>query len=230
MRTIGVLGGMGPAATADFLARLVTEAAARTDQEHPPVLVYSASHIPDRTIHLTGGGPDPTPGLQLAARVLERAGADLIAIPCNTAHAYHPAIVEAVTIPVLDMIALTVEQVASRYERGAAIGILAATGTIHLGLYARRLEAAGFVPRLPADQDAVMESIRAVKGGRRGADARLAAAVADLIERGARALILGCTELPLALRPEDTPVPLLDAGGILARTCLRRAGATLRDG
>lgn len=229
MRTIGVLGGMGPAATADFLSRLVTEAAARTDQEHAPTLVYSASHIPDRTDHLTGRGPDPTHDLQEAAGVLERAGADFIAIPCNTAHAYHGAIQEAVDVPVLDMIGLAVEAVAAAQPAGTAVGVLAATGTIHLGLYARRLQEAGYVPLVPADQETVMDAIRAIKGGHRGPDSRLSAAVSELVEAGAGVLILGCTELPLAVFPEDAPVPLVDAGGILVRTCLERAGAELRS-
>lgn len=227
MRTIGVLGGMGPAATADFLGRLVSSCAAATDQEHPPTFVYSASHVPDRTAHLAGDGPDPTSDLQRAARVLEGAGADLIGIPCNTAHAYHQSIQDAVGIPVLDMIGLAVGAVEATLSAGGRVGILAATGTIHLRLYSKRLREAGLEPLLPDDQESVMAAIRDVKGGRRGPDPRLEKSVEELQSAGAEAIILGCTELPLAVRAEDVSVTLVDAGGVLVRECLKQAGAAL---
>lgn len=227
MKTIGVLGGMGPAASVDFLERLVAMTPASCDQEHPPVLMYSASHVPDRTDHLEGRGPDPGPEMQRAAGVLEAAGADFLVMPCNTAHAYLGKVREGVSIPVLDMIGLAVDAICERHPEGASIGVLAATGTVKLGLYARRLESRGRKPLLPADQDAVMAAIRAVKGGRRGPDERLHDAIAELVERGAVGLILGCTELPLAVALDAVPVPWIDAGGELIRASLIEAGVSL---
>lgn len=229
MRTIGVLGGMGPAATADFFARLVAVSAAHTDQEFPPVILYSASQIPDRTTHLEGRGPDPAPQMQEAARVLERAGAELIAMPCNTAHAYYDAIQAAVSIPVLNMIDLAADAIRSESSAATGVGILAATGTVRLGLYANRLREAGLRPLLPSDQEAVMEAIRAVKGGHRGPDPRLQEAVDGLLNAGAEVLLLGCTELPLAVTQDSVPVPLIDAGEILLQRCMRDAGAPVRS-
>lgn len=227
LRTIGVLGGMGPAASVDFLARLVAMTPASRDQEHPPVLLYSASHVPDRTLHLEGRGADPAPEMRRAARVLETGGADFIVMPCNTAHAYLDTVRDAVEIPVLDMIGLAVEAVARRHDAGANIGILAATGTVRTGLYARRLQERGFRALLPHDQEAVMASIRSVKAGRRGADERLHVAIRELVEAGAVGLILGCTELPLAVATDAVPVPFVDAGGELISASLLEAGVEL---
>ena len=166
MQTIGVLGGMGPAATAHFMERLVVLCAAERDQDYPPTLAYSASHIPDRTTHLVGGGPDPTSDLQTAARVLQAGGAGAIAIPCNTAHIYLSAIRDAVDVPVFDMVELAAAAIAGSYP-GASVGVLAATGTVRLGLYQASLQAKGLTVEQPDEelQEQVMAAIRDVKGG-----------------------------------------------------------------
>lgn len=225
MRTIGVLGGMGPAATADFFARLVVAVGASHDQAHPEVIIYSASRIPDRTRHLLEGAEDPTVPLQEAARLLERSGADLIAIPCNSAHAYHAVIQGVVGIPVLDMIDLTAQVLRERFDPGTRVGVLAASATIRLGLYEQRLRERELVPvpLAPTTQDGVMAAVRAIKGGHRGTDFRLEAAIAELLREGAQALVLGCTEIPLAVRPEDQSVPVVDATEVLIEATLRAA-------
>ncbi len=229
MKTIGVLGGMGPVATVDFFARLVRMVGAGKDQDHPPCVVYNATQTPDRTGHLTGDGADPAPALGAAARVLEGAGADLITIPCNSAHAYLEAVREAVGIPVLDMIDLAAREVARRVAPGTHVAILAATGTVHLGLYDRCLEAQGLVPvALAAEPQAnVMAAIRAIKGGRTGRDPRLMDSIEALVAAGAQALVLGCTELPLAVDPQAVPLPVIDASEVLARTALQQADCRL---
>lgn len=217
---------MGPAATVDFFGRLVSMAGAGCDQDHPPCILYSASHVPDRTTHLIHGGEDPTEALQEAARVLERAGAALIAIPCNTAHAYLRAIQAAVDVPVLDMIKLAAEAVAASFAAGSGVGVLAATGTVEMGLYDRHLRDQGLTPVRPSRerQEDVMAAIRSIKAGARGRDARLEGAVAELIASGAQALVLGCTELPLAVHASDGPIPVVDATAVLARVALDSAG------
>ena len=229
MRTIGVLGGMGPAATAHFLGRLVVLCAAETDQDYPPCLVYSASHVPDRTTHLVDGGEDPTPALRTAARVLEGGGAGVIAIPCNTAHAYLDEVQAAVAVPVLNMIDLAAAAIAASYP-GARVGVLAATGTVRLGLYQAALEAHGLGVEQPEDsvQAEVMAAIRDVKGGGSGRDLRLDRAIEELRACGAEVLVLGCTELPLAVESSSTGMPVVDATDVLARRCLTWAGGTVR--
>jgi len=220
---------MGPAATAHFMERLVALCAAERDQDYPPCLAYSASQIPDRTAHLVEGGDDPTPRLQAAAGVLQAGGAGVIAVPCNTAHAYLPAIRAAVEVPVFDMIELAADAIASSFP-GVSVGVLAATGTVRLGLYQAALQVKGLAVEQPDDelQEGVMAAIRDVKGGGSGRDRRLDHAIEVLRNRGAEVLVLGCTELPLAVDSASTGVPVVDATDVLVRACLEWAGGTVR--
>ena len=219
---------MGPAATAHFFQRLVDLVAADRDQDHPPCLLYNATHVPDRTTHLTCKGADPTPALEAASRALERGGADFLAIPCNSAHAYLAAIRDAVQIEVLDMIGLVAARAAAALSSGGAVGVLAANGTIELGLYDRALEARGLRTLRPQSQAqaGVMAAIRAVKGGGARARERLAPAIDELIAAGAELLILGCTELPIVVEANMAPAPMLDATEVLLLESLSRSGAS----
>jgi len=232
MRTIGILGGMGPAAGADFYARIVAAHGASRDQDHPPCIFYSATQVPDRTAHLLGDGADPTQALTDAARLLEEAGAAFIAIPCNSAHAFLRSIRAAVSIPVLDMISLAVEAAVVRVAEASRVGVLAADGTVRVGLYDGPLTANDREPVYPdrAVQGTVMAAIRDAKGGVVAGDgtgprtdARLVAAARHLAAAGAEALIMGCTEVPLALAERDCPVPAIDANQILVAEALALA-------
>ncbi|MCX6094051.1 MAG: amino acid racemase [Candidatus Bipolaricaulota bacterium] len=129
-KTVGVIGGMGPAATAEFFRRLIAATPARRDDEHLRVLIDSDPRIPGRTAAILHGGPDPAPRLREIARGLEAAGAELLAMPCNTAHAYLDAIRDAVAIPVLDML----EEATAKIGKGP-VGLLATAATVRLGLY-----------------------------------------------------------------------------------------------
>ncbi len=226
-RVLGVLGGMGPLATADFYAKLVRLTPARTDQDHLRVIIDSNPKIPDRTAGLEGRGPDPTPALTATARALERAGVDLIAIPCNSAHAYLEPIRRAVRVRVLDIMEEVARAAAALTPRPRAVGLLATPGTLRARLYHRALAREGIAVIAPSgDEEASVErAIQAVKAGDLGdvvrARAREAAAV--LVRRGADAIVLGCTELPLVLGPDDAPVPVLDGTEILAAAALREA-------
>lgn len=216
---------MGPAATADFFSRLVGAVPGARDQDHPPVLVNNATQIPDRTAHLLADGVDPTPALQEAARILERGGADLIVMPCNSAHAYLGVIQQAVRVPVLDMIAITARRTRDVLGVGAPVGVLAATGTVRLGLYERALREVGMRPLQPdaAEQDDVMAVVRGVKAGRADLMPLLMPAVGQLLQRGAAAMILGCTELPIVVRAGAIPVPIIDATDALIAAALQEA-------
>ena len=226
-KTIGVLGGMGPLATVDFYAKLVRLTPARADQDHLRVIIDSNPKIPDRTAGLTGEGPDPTPALVATARGLERAGADLIAIPCNSAHAYLPAIRSAVAIPVLDIMHEVAAAVAALTPRPRAVGLLAAPGTIRAGLYHRALAAhdIGVVDCSEEEERDVLGAIKAVKGGDLGPRVRQRAGevAAALIARGAGAVVLGCTEIPLIVSPEQVSAPVFDGTEILAAAAVRDA-------
>lgn len=228
---IGILGGMGPAATADFYAKLVSMTPGRTDQDHLKTVIWSDPTIPDRSDALIGDGPDPTPWLLHGGRVLREAGATVIAIPCNTAHAFVPRITDHIGLPIVHMIGEVARHLATSRPPVRTAGLLATTGTVHAGLYQDWLAGVGISLVLPdpASQDSeVMAAIRKVKAGQRGPAAidLLTRAAHRLIDRGAQAIIAGCTEIPLGLAPDAVPVPLVDPAVVLARTLVRRSYPT----
>ena len=226
-KVVGVLGGMGPLATADFYTKLVRLTPARTDQDHLRVLIDSNPKIPDRTAALRGEGPDPTEALVATARGLERAGADLIAIPCNSAHAYLHQIRRSVGIPVLDIMEEVAAAAAALVPRPRAAGVLATSGTMQARLYHRALASRGIDVVEPAavEQEGVTAAICAVKAGDLGAAARerVREVAAALIGRGAQVVVLGCTELPLVTDRQAISVPVLDGTEVLAAAAVRAA-------
>jgi aspartate racemase len=225
---VGILGGMGPAATADFYAKFVSLTPASSDQDHIRAIIWSDPTVPDRTRALLGRGPDPTPRLITGGRILRDAGATLIAIPCNTAHAFVPRIADRVGLPIVHMIDEVAHHLATKQPPVRAAGLLATTGTLGAGLYQEWLDRVGIEIVLPdqTSQDAqVMTAIRAVKAGQRGPAVSdlLTRAAYRLIEQGAQAIIAGCTEIPLALAPDMLPVPLIDPATVLAGALVQRA-------
>ncbi len=227
-RIVGVLGGMGPLATVDFYAKLVRLTPARVDQDHPRVIIDSNPKIPDRTAAVRGRGPDPTPALVSTAQNLERAGADFIVIPCNSSHAFLEPIRRAVGIPVLDITEEVAAAVTALEPVPHTVGILATEGTLEMRLYHRALGGHGLAVIEPtaSEEAVVMSAIEAVKAGDLGSGVRASVReiAAILIGRGAGAIVLGCTELPLVMGPGDAPVPVLDSTEILARAALRESG------
>ncbi|MFD1544235.1 aspartate/glutamate racemase family protein [Nonomuraea guangzhouensis] len=226
---IGILGGMGPAATADFYAKLVSMTPGSSDQDHLRTVIWSDPTIPDRTEALLGDGPDPTPWLLDGSRVLREAGATLIAIPCNTAHAFVPRIADHVGLPIVHMIGEVARHLTTLSPRIHTAGLLATTGTVRVGLYQEWLDRFGIGLVLPdaASQDhEVMTAIRAVKAGARDVTVTepLARAARRLTAQGAQVIIAGCTEIPLGLCAEAVDVPLVDPALVLAQALVRRAG------
>ncbi|MFF4798858.1 aspartate/glutamate racemase family protein [Streptomyces sp. NPDC001351] len=226
---IGILGGMGPAATADFYAKLVATTPGADDQDHLRTVIWSDPTIPDRTQALLGDGPDPTPWLLDGSRVLREAGATVIAIPCNTAHAFVPRIADHVGLPIVHMIGEVARYLGAMVPRLRTAGLLATTGTVRAGLYQDWLDRFGIRLVLPDDagqDEEVMTAIRAVKSGvcDDATTALLARAAQRLVEQGAQAVIAGCTEIPLGLPQDAVDVPLIDPAVILARALVRRAG------
>ena len=228
---IGILGGMGPAATADFYSKLVSMTPVHSDQEHLRTVIWSDPTVPDRTEALLGQGPDPTPWLLHGCRVLREAGATVIAIPCNTAHAFVPRIADRIGLPIIHMIDEVARHLATFEPPVRTAGLLATTGTVQAGLYQQWLTRVGIDLVLPdpASQDEeVMAAIRAVKAGERGilAFEPLRRAAQRLVDRGAQAIIAGCTEIPLGLSPSAVDVPLLDPAVVLAQALIRRSRPT----
>ncbi len=235
LKTIGILGGMGPEAGAYLLERIIHETAAERDQDHPPIIVCSLPQVPDRTEAILHGGPSPVPALRRGLRTLERAGADFAVMSCISAHYFYPRIAPRSPIPLLSLIDETVAAVKKMRPAPRTIGLVATSGTVRSGIIARAFEAAGIAVIVPSarDQKRVMAAIygkSGVKAGFTEGPARKAVLeiAAGLVRRGAQAIMAGCTEVPLVLRAADLSVPLVEPMTIGARAAIRRAGAQLR--
>jgi aspartate racemase len=215
-RIVGIIGGMGPEATVDLMRRVVAKTPANDDQDHIHLIVESNPKIPSRIAHLIEGtGADPTPELIRIAANLQRAGAQALAIPCNTAHAYAHSIRRAVSIPLLDMVSLTVDQIA-RSRHTARVGLLASTAVHTTQLYARAFSAQGIETVPAAPQEEVMALIRAVKRGETGASVQAALARIALEMSGqADALLIACSELSVI--SSQIAVPFIDSLDVLAQ-------------
>ncbi|MBV8474156.1 MAG: aspartate/glutamate racemase family protein [Hyphomicrobiales bacterium] len=222
---IGVLGGLGPLATADFLKQLVQLTPATRDQDHFRSLVFSNPHVHDRSHAILGQGLSPLPQLLAGVGVLERNRVDVIAIPCNSSHYWLDELRAATPIPFLSILAAVRGELERRGVSGA-VGLMATSGTVKSGIYQRHLAQAGFDTVEPDDEEQrglVEASIRAVKAGRVEEGAQLArSAVARLEARGARAIVLGCTELPIIVPEAATAVgsPIVNSTAALAAECV----------
>jgi aspartate racemase len=219
-RIIGILGGMGPQATVDLYREILTLTPARRDQDHVPVLIYSNPKIPDRTSAILEGAEDPMPQLVEAARVLESAGAGRLAIPCNTAHYFLPALAREVAVPFFDMIAETLSELRRELPGIRTVGLLAATGTVRTGIYHRTFAAEGVTVLAPGDaaQRRVHDGIFQVKAAThdRQTGELFESIGAELVAAGAETVILGCTEIPLAFDPKRAGYPSINATRVLA--------------
>ncbi|MDZ7708503.1 MAG: amino acid racemase [Trueperaceae bacterium] len=229
-RVVGVLGGMGPAATWDFCSRLTAATPATKDQDHLRVLVDADPSVPDRNAALEGRGPSPGPRLAAMARGLERAGAEVLCMPCNAAHAFADDVRDATVVPFVDMIEATVEATMKRVPDARRVGLLATTATLDAGLYERVFRERGVevVIPAPAQRDEMMAAIYAVKTGELGPATRAAMrrAAQAAVAAGAEALVAACTEVPLALTQEDLEVPLVVSSEALAVVVVRIATRT----
>jgi aspartate racemase len=226
-KVLGVLGGMGPLASAHFMVRLTELTPAARDQDHIPAVLWSDPRVPDRTEARLAGGADPLPALLRGLRGLEEAGCGAIAIPCNTAHGWHAAMQAATPLPILHIVdAAAAELRRLRVPPGARIGVMGTAGTLAMRLYQDRLAGLGFpdclVPAPEEMERLVSPAIALVKANRVAeAHAPLAEAAGALLARGARAVVLGCTEIPLGLAAgPPLPFPVVDTIDALARAAI----------
>lgn len=233
---IGVVGGVGPAATVDFMDKIIQNTHAVRDQDHIKIMVEHNPKIPDRTANLIADGEDPIIALYSACKRLEENEAALIAIPCNTAHAYVKRIQAHLSIPIVNMLEETVSYIREHFPLPAKVGLLATSGTIASRVYHDAAVDQGFELITPdgTHQGKVMNAIYGplgIKAGHTGGVSRqdLLDALAHLVEQGASVVILGCTELPLVLQQDPAfaiagrTVALLDPTTILAQACVKRA-------
>lgn len=223
---VGIFGGMGPEATANLYAEIVRLTPAKEDQDHLPTVIYSRPQVPDRTKCIESGSREIVPYLEEGVRRLERMGASLIAIPCNTVHYYHADMQKAVRVPVLNMITETVDAVEKQHPRCKVVGLLASNGTVRSKLYEVAFEARGIrvvYPATTCQQTCVMNAVYSIKAGgdkRRQADL-LAKAADDVTGKGAQVIVLGCTEIPLAFDRSRARLPVVNATEILALAAIR---------
>lgn len=221
---LGVIGGMGPLATADFFRKLIDATPAQDDDGHIPVLIHSVPQIPSRPAAILRGGPSPLPALLAARDRLLVAGATLLAMPCNTAHYWYGELVEGCAVPFIHI----VDAVAELLPAGAReLGIVATRATLQSRVFAERLAQRGIALTAPDEatyERAVQPAIDAVKRGATREGGRLLEPVlAAVLERGAAAVVLACTELPIALDAIESPLRArcIDSTDALARACVR---------
>ncbi len=230
-KVCGILGGMGPMATADLFTKIIHNTKAESDGEHMRVLIDSNTGIPDRTAAILYGGQSPLPELLRSAKTLERAGADFLIMPCNTAHYFYLDVQEGVSIPFVNMIEETVKVAAALGIKTA--GLLATDGTSSAGIYDAPFQRADIALIKPSEegQKALMDMIyNGVKAGKNSFDtAAIKKELLNMRERGAETFVLACTELPLAFTQYGLDFPALDPTNVLARAAVKFGGYALAD-
>jgi aspartate racemase len=230
-KTIGILGGMGPEATLDCFAKIIKYTPARTDQEHLRVVIDSNPKVPDRTAAITGKGESPVPVLVAGCHALQQTGADFIIIPCVSAHFFLEEIRQQIRLPILSIFDVVSETIIGDHPDIKTVGLMGTSGTVTGGLFQKRLGADNIKTIAPAEsrQAKVMAAIYDIKNSqparsRAQITSDLIATAEELISNGARGIIAGCTEIPLALNQEHLSVPYFDGLTILARAAIRKAG------
>ena len=226
-KTVGVLGGMGPEATVDFMAKVIALTDVSCDQDHVRMLVDHNPHVPNRQDAILGDGEDPGPVLADMAADLEASGADFLVIPCNTAYVFEDAILAATHIPLISIIGVSIAAAQESAPEAERIGLLATDGCLQSGIYQSGFEAAGLAAELPTAEELqqLMTLVKAIKAGKQTqATGRAMADLAEaLVSRGAGAIIAGCTEIPLVLDEDAVGVPLISSTDALAEITVKLA-------
>ena len=216
-KTVGIIGGMGPEATVDFMARVLAFTDGSEDQDHARMLVDNNPKIPSRQLALLGDGEDPGPAIVDMARGLEAGGADFLVMPCNTAHAWVAKIRSAVSIPLVSIVDLTVAACAAH----SSVGLLTTKGCLEAQVYQQAFAASACELVLPDDEELAefTELIRIIKAGDLGSPIgeRMRVLAEAQVRRGATAIVSGCTEITLVLSEEMLDVPLVSSTDELAR-------------
>jgi aspartate racemase len=223
---IGVLGGMGPLATLDFFSKVISETPARGDADHVPLLIQSDPRIAPRPPAILAGGRSPLPELLAGRDRLIASGAKALVMPCNTAHFWYADLLEGCAVPFLSIVDASVDALAQLADAGSSVGIIATRATLTAQIFDPALVRSGYTVLLPDDDvmnALVLPGIECVKAGDtlRGGQL-IEQAVQALLNRGARAVILACTETPLALDAIKSPLrtQCVDSTAALARSCV----------
>ena len=232
-KQIGILGGMGPEATSELFSLIIKNTKAQNDQDHIPVLIVNNPKIPDRSMYIMDKGPSPVKMLVEGALKLEQMGADIILIPCNTAHFFLKQIKEKIHVPIIDMIKETARYVLCKYPEIKRYGLLTTSGVYKTAIYKEAFEDVALEIINPDTlyQQQNMTAIYGINGIKAGFKTIpgkiLLQSVANLIENGAGAIISGCTEISLVLKQPHISIPLINPLKILAEKSIQLAGYSL---
>ena len=222
---IGIIGGMGPMATVEFLKTLTDATDANTDQEHVNYILYNIPEIPSRMDAFFHGGKTPVGDINKGIEFLSIKGIQKIAIPCNTAHIWFKEFEGQGKL--LNMINLTVENIAmSGFKK---VGMLATTATLESGLYINDLRKQNIEVLIPDHEDTVMSAVELVKNGNiKAARETILPVINEFKSKGCDSILMACTEMPVILNEEDTPLQLINSDRILAEAIIRAAGKKVR--
>ncbi|MCU0286914.1 MAG: amino acid racemase [Acidobacteria bacterium] len=236
-KTIGVLGGMGPEATAHLFNLIVKFTRADSDQGHIPIIIFNNPKIPDRSAGILHGGPSPLPALIEGAKFLEKAGADIIVIPCHTAHHFYNEICNHIHIPILHLQHETRLYVEKKNTNIKRFGLISTVATIKMDLFQsifnESKEGLKIVVPDDSEQELMMEAMYGKKGIKRGFKkeprALLLKVIAHLKEKKAEAIIAGCTETSLVLKKSELQLPVIDPLKIIAKAAILKAGYEVKE-
>lgn len=224
---IGVLGGMGPVATADFFHKVLVETHASCDEDHVPLLIQSDPRIPPRPAAILHGAESPLAVLLAGRDRLVNAGAQALAMPCNTAHFWFDDLAKDCPVPFLSIVDASCEELAAKAAPGAQVGVIGTRATLGAKLFEAPLSKLGYTAAQPTEQEMVewvLPGIQLVKAGRTVEGGHLIEqAVSQLQARGASVVILACTETPLALDAihSERRAHCIDSTSALARACVK---------
>ncbi len=229
-KIIGILGGMGPEATSKLFQEIISITPASKDQEHLPIIIYNNPSIPDRTEAILYDGESPVPELVATAKILEKAGADFILMPCNAAHYFIDDIQKEISIPIINMLEETAKFINKNYSNAQSIGLLATSGTVESGIYNDVFDKFGLsiiVPDKNTQEGFVMRAVYGEKGIKAGYKSfprnLLKKAANELIGKGADIIVAGCTEIAIVITQKLFDFVVVDPSKILAEIAYKKA-------
>lgn len=230
-KILGVMGGLGPIATAHFMELVISMTDTQTDQQHLPMIIYNMPGIPDRTAYiLDNTKEDPLPEMLRVGQQLQQQGVACIAVPCVTAHYFLPRLEAGISVPLINGVRETVWHLK---ENGIKkVGIMATDGTVQSGIFHRELTAQAMVPVVPeeaAQRDVMHLIFQNIKAGEPAEMERFFAAADSLRSQGAETIILGCTELSLIKRDHALGAGFVDVLEVLAQQSVVACGKPLKE-
>jgi aspartate racemase len=231
-KTLGILGGMGPLATADLFRKIVTMTEAECDQDHIHIIIDNNTQIPDRTAFIVDNGEDPAPYLIKSAQFLEKTGADCLIMPCNTAHYFYDQIVKNINIPFLNMLEETAKELKQDYTNAKNVGLLATKGTLSTGLYSNIFSSYNINVIKPNHhyQQYVTELIYNIKKGIYDFDLTNFNETIDVMKQEkAEVFVLGCTEIPVAFDLYKIKENKIDPTTVIAKSAIKFLGKKLKN-